>query len=210
VLYALSGLRALKGDFDEARRLARESGSIDADLGRTVYAAMGPAEMLGHIEMLAGDPAASERELLRGYETLEHLGEKYCLSTLAAMLGHAICEQGRFDEADEFTRVSEELASRDDLASQVLWHCARGRIRAGQGKYEEAEQLARAGVRLAEQTDHVVMRAESLCDLAEVLGQVGRVGDATELLDEAARLNTQKGNIAAQARTSGLRRGLEQ
>ena len=55
--------------------------------------------MLAIVEMLAGDPAAAEREIRPECEMLEGMGETYFLSTMAAMLARAVQEQGRDEEA---------------------------------------------------------------------------------------------------------------
>ena len=85
----LAGLHAMRGDFDEARRLYARAVTIYDDLGlefrRAARSLVG-----GEIETLAGDPAAAERELRRGYDTLERMGERGLRSTLAAFLARAI------------------------------------------------------------------------------------------------------------------------
>ena len=59
------------------------------------------------VELLAGDPAAAERVARAGYESLAQLGEKGYLSGLAPRLARAICLQGRYQEAEHFTRAGE-------------------------------------------------------------------------------------------------------
>jgi len=51
----------MAGDLTQARTLVEESAVIDEDLGREVVAAQGRAEMLGRIEMLAGNWTAAAR-----------------------------------------------------------------------------------------------------------------------------------------------------
>lgn len=62
----------------------------------------------GNAELFAGDPVAAERELRRGPEVLERMGEKSALSTVVAVLSQAAHEQGRFEEAE---RLSESPGS---------------------------------------------------------------------------------------------------
>src|SRR4029450_13135362 len=64
------------------------------------------------------------------------MGEKGFLSTVAAELAQALYEQGRYDEAERFTHVSEELGPLDALATQVE------RGTGGQGPREEGRPRA--------------------------------------------------------------------
>ena len=79
-------------------------------------------------------------------------------STTAAYLAQAVYAQGRDDDAGRYTQISEELASRDDLLTQVIWRSVRAGLLARQGRIEEAEALAREAVTMAESTDFVTTR----------------------------------------------------
>jgi tetratricopeptide (TPR) repeat protein len=78
-----------------------------------VQAAIARCERIlsGYVELLAGDPGAAERELRGDHEALEVMGERNCISTTEAFLAEALYQQGRLDEADRFTRMSEEVAA---------------------------------------------------------------------------------------------------
>ena len=56
------------------------------------------AQYAGLVEMLAGDPAAAERELRTGMDELERMGEQGVLASVAASLARAVYEQGRGDD----------------------------------------------------------------------------------------------------------------
>ncbi len=143
VMSLLSELRAMRGDFAVARDLYTHARLMLADLGRSVAAASTSQQSCG-VEMLAGDPAAAERELRRDYAELEEMGEKYFLSTAAGELARAVYAQGRYAEAEELTRTAEELSAADDLTSQALWRSVRAKALAQRGLGQEAEQLAQA------------------------------------------------------------------
>lgn len=199
---ALAGLAAMEGRFDEARELLELDRAIIEDMGLRVTAAVA-SEIWGIVEMLAGDPAAAERRLLEGYEILEAMGEKSGLSTLAAMLAHAVDAQGRHDEAYRFTEVSEESAPEEDRSANVYWLAARAKLLARRGDPSEGETLARKALGLAEPTDFLNMRGQVLMDLAEVLRLDDRAGDAAEAVAEAVELYELKGNrVAADAARS--------
>lgn len=89
------------------------------------------------------------------------------------------------DEAIEFSRVSEELASPDDVISQSLWRSARGMALAASGQPDEGERLARHGVELADRTDSPEVRGDARTYLAEVLERSGQLDGARDALVQA-------------------------
>jgi class 3 adenylate cyclase/tetratricopeptide (TPR) repeat protein len=200
---SLAGLQAMLGSFDEARALYRRQCEILDDLGLRYSLAAGTI-LYARIEMAAGDPAAAERELRSGYETLEEMGERGVLSTLAAYLADAIYAQGRWEEADRYTRVSEGFATLDDVASQVWWRATRARALARRGDHHEAEAVVREALALAEPTDDLYMRGHVLLDAAEALCLGGRDGEATSLVEEAIGVFTAKGDVVSAARAREL------
>jgi class 3 adenylate cyclase/tetratricopeptide (TPR) repeat protein len=200
LLGTLAGLEAMRGSFDDARGLYARQQSMHEDLGRP-YSFAAATIMAGRIEMLAGEPAAAEAELRRGYAILEGMGELGVLSTLAAYLADAVYAQGRYDEAEHLTRVSEEAATSDDIASHVWWRVTRARVLAQRGMNEEAEQIGSEALALAEVTDDLFMRGRALTDLAEVR-RLGKAADGSvPLLQEALRLFEAKGDTVSAGRT---------
>ena len=193
---ALAGLVAMEGRFDEARELLELDRTIIEDMGLRVTAAVA-SEIWGIVEMLAGRPAAAERKLREGYGILEGMGEKSGLSTLAAMLAHAVYAQGRYDEAYRFTEISEESAPEEDRSANVYWLAARAKLLARRAQPVEGEGLARKALRLAEPTDFLNMRAQAHIDLGEVLRLAGRANEAAAAVGEAAELYEKKGNTVS-------------
>jgi tetratricopeptide (TPR) repeat protein len=206
-LRALGTMRAMEGDFDEARELVGRARTMLEDLGLRLRAAF-VSETLGFIERLAGDDAAAERVLREGYEVIERVHERGYLSTLAAVLAHTLVAQGRDDEAEGFTKVSEETAAEDDLSSQILWRSARARLLARRGALAEARDLIERAVLIADSTDDINMRADTLLDLSEVYGAAGRVGEAADAARHALDLYQRKGNrvsvVAVEAKLAAL------
>jgi tetratricopeptide (TPR) repeat protein len=197
VLHALSSLHAMKGDFEEARRLLDAGDEILGELGG-LHAAVSQEEAL--VEMLAGQPQAAEERLRTGYERLEKMGEKALLATTAAMLAQAVYAQGRHDEAEELCRASEEAAAANDLSAQVTWRGVCAKLRAEHGLTDDAEALAREAVRLAEPTDFLTIRADALLDLAAVLRHGGRSSEADESIRAALELYKEKGDVVSAER----------
>ena len=75
---------------------------------------------------------------------------------------------------------------------------------ARRGQLEEAEALAREGVAVAADSEFVVLHADVLLDLAEVLELARRPQEAREATAEAVSIYERKGNVAAARRARGL------
>jgi hypothetical protein len=97
--------------------------------------------MSGWTEILAGDPAAAERDLRWGVEKLREIGELNWLSTTAAMLSEALYEQGRLEEAERFVKVSQDAAGSEDIFSQVLLRTVRAKVMGGLERPNDSELL---------------------------------------------------------------------
>jgi len=82
----------------------------------------------------------------------------------------------------------------------VQWRSVRAKLLARQGELERAEALAREAVALAAETDFLVLRADALMDLAEVLRAAGRDDEAVPCVEQALELDEQKGNIVGAER----------
>jgi hypothetical protein len=194
---------AMRGQFETARTLIAEEVAGHEELGKTLWATIAAAMGLGAIELLAGDPAAAERHLRRGYGVSEDAGDTGNLSYLAALLAEAVDAQGRHAEAEHYTRISEEAAAPDDYASQILWRSVRAKAIAREDT-GGAEQLARAAVTLAADTDDIDQRGDSFMALAEVLLLAERPGEAVPVIEEALRLFELKGNVVSARKPRAL------
>jgi class 3 adenylate cyclase/tetratricopeptide (TPR) repeat protein len=201
LLSSVAGLRAMQGDFAEARRLYSEARAIYDELGLSSLRAM-RSLVPASIEMLAGNPDAAERELRWGYDTLATMGERGIRSTLAAFLAEVLYAQGRLDEAEGLSRVSEEAAAEDDLVTQTIWRTARAKVLARRGDVETAERLADEAKALAEGTDFPDLQATAFLALAEVLRASGETTEAEPLIEAARATYRRKGNVVAADRTA--------
>jgi predicted ATPase/class 3 adenylate cyclase len=188
-----AALEAMRGEFRVARELLAKGRQALADLGFTLLVAMS-AQEAHYVERLAGDLAAATAILRKSYDELESMGERAYLSTAAALLAHMLHAQDDLDEAERFTRVSEDAAAPEDVFSQLLWRSARAKIRAHRGELAEAEALAREAVELANKTDMLNTQGDTLADLSEVLSLAHRPVEAAAVLKQAANRFEQKGN----------------
>ena len=196
-LHPLGLLHAMTGDFVLARRLIRDGNEILRDLGRMESAVSHHESM---VEMLAGRPGEAELRLRPGYETLDRMGERALLATTAALLAQAVYAQERIDEAEELCAVSEEIAAPEDLTTQVVCRSVLGKVRACRGDFARATALGEEAVRLAEPTDLLVIRADALLDLAEVMAMAGTPVDAGSAARRALELYERKGNLVSASR----------
>jgi class 3 adenylate cyclase/tetratricopeptide (TPR) repeat protein len=203
-LQGLRGLaQAMQGDFESARKLIAERIAAQESFGNTFAAKLATAD-LGVVELLAGDLAAAAEHLARSCEALEEAGQAALLSTTAAQLAEVLYRQGRFEEAEHYTRISEEASPPDDYISQILWRSVRAKAIASEGRLSEGEELAREALALAGDTDHIDVRGDVLMALAEVLRVGERPDEAGALIQEALRLYEQKGNVVSASRARSL------
>jgi tetratricopeptide (TPR) repeat protein len=207
VMSLLSELRAMQGDFAAARDLYTRARLMLEEFGRSVVAAS-TSQQSCRVELLARDPAAAERELRRDFGVLEEMGERYFLSTAAGELARAVYAQGRYAEAEELTRLAEELSGDDDLTSQALWRSVRAKALARRNLEVDAEKLARQAVALLEGTDALILQADALEDMAEVLELAGGNG-ARECLNEALNHLERKEDIVSVVRVRASLRALD-
>ena len=147
----LSVLHAMRGSFDEARELYKQQRLILEGLGRNV-AALTTSINSARVELLAGDPAAAEREARRDFDALGALQETYFRSTVAGMLARALYEGERFAEAQAVAEEARALTADDDFESQVLWRGVTARLLARAGRAGEALELTESQLRLAAET----------------------------------------------------------
>jgi class 3 adenylate cyclase/tetratricopeptide (TPR) repeat protein len=204
VLLARAHLLAATGQFDAARasalqaRASAEEYGLDTSHGGFVA---------GHIELLAGDPAAAERELRRVCEHYEQVEEFGFLSSVAPYLVDAVLAQGRDEEALLLTERwrADRLTVPEDADAQTQWRRVRAKVLARRGELEEAERIGREAVAIASAAADVLeWRAEALAGLAEVLEIADRRQESRAVLDEAIRLYEAKGNIVEARRLRGL------
>ncbi len=194
----LAVLEAMMGRLEEARRLYTDTTRILEDRGLTTLLAslrMYP----GMVELIAGDYESAERELRLGYDELAAVGHSAFLSTTAAFLAKPLYELGRHEQALEMTQASDDAASPDDIASQVIWRGTRAKILAQRGEAATATELANEAVELLRETDLVNTRADAYSDLAETMRLLGRDDEAAAAHARALELYAEKGNIASAA-----------
>jgi ATP/maltotriose-dependent transcriptional regulator MalT len=128
------------------------------------------------------------------------MGEKVLLATTMALLAQAVYAQGRLDEAVDLCRAGEATAAPEDLTTQVVCRSVRAKICARHGEGAQAASLGEEAVRLAEPSDLLVIHADALLDLADVMATWGRLDEAEAAARRGLELYERKGNLVSAAR----------
>jgi tetratricopeptide (TPR) repeat protein len=201
LLVWLGGLEAMRGSFSEARELVDQAGQRYEQLGLDADTYL---RLRGAVEMFAGSPDLAEQALRRSCMALEQHGQTAVLATRAADLGNAICEQGRYEEAETWIRLARESAGSDDLDAAFVWRYVHAKILTRVGAINEAEQLAREAFDLVVRTDALNRHGDSLLALAEILHVQGSEDEALHNIRRALRLYEQKGNVVSAERAKAM------
>jgi tetratricopeptide (TPR) repeat protein len=185
----------------------RSANSITSDLGESLTQA---ADCITQalIEVIDDNLETAEELLRSGYRQLEEMGGTRPRASVAASLARVVYLRGRSDEAEELTRLCEQITPPDQLDAQVRWRSVRA-VTVARSEPEEAERLAKEAVRLADKTDQPDVQAEARIDLAEVLRLGGRRREAARELERAIDLYRAKGNEVGEGNASRLLRALE-
>ncbi len=200
VLSVLANLEAMQGHEARAAELMERWHHAVEELGDTVWLS---TINFGFVTV-ADDPVAAERELRRGYEALRKVGEKSHFSAVTGSLARAVCAQGRYEEADQLSRESEQAARANDIHSHIVWRTVRATVLANRGELDAAETLAREAVAFAAGSDFLDSHGDALTDLAAVLVIADRPSEARSALERAVGLYELKGNALSAARTRAL------
>ena len=204
ILSSLAVLRAMGGDFDEARTLYRRGKTMLDELGGGVDAASTSIDS-HRVELLAGDVDAAVGELQRDYDTLIALDEAFFRSSIAGFLAGALVQAGELDEAVRYSEVAEGIGEADDLQTQVPWRLARGIAFARRGKEEIGRALVEQAVELARVSEFPMLHAEALVALGTLRLELGDPQSLSEPpLREALALFEAKGDEVSAARIREL------
>jgi class 3 adenylate cyclase/tetratricopeptide (TPR) repeat protein len=201
---SLSGLLAMRGDFDEARRMFRDAAATSEEFGlrfrRATQSFVG-----AQIELLAGDPAAAARELHASSEALDEMGAATSATTHRALLAEALARLGRLDEAAGVANRVAADAPADEVITHVLWRAALARVRAREGSTREAVELATEARRRLGDAEFPQLCIAALLAAAEAASAADETGEAEGLLAEARRIAEAKGAVASIAQLAAVR-----
>jgi tetratricopeptide (TPR) repeat protein len=187
----------MSGRPDKARELIAQAVRVAEDLGDQLMLGFNRGFVAGPAEELAGDLPAAEAELREAHDLLERIGGHGYRSSVAGLLASVLYRQGRYQEAERFVTVCQELTARDDVLAGAQWRAEQAKLLAQRGETKEAERLAQDAVQIMEATDMPDLQAYTYMSLAEVLRLAGQMEDAAAAVQEAIRRYGAKGNVAA-------------
>jgi tetratricopeptide (TPR) repeat protein len=202
LLGCLASLKAIQGKLSEARELidrARPFVDEPAHMSRQYVVPF----HWGWTELLVGDAQAAERALRPTLEPLEAIGETSAYSAIVALLAEAVYRQGRYQEAEELTRRSEQASHLNDVYANIAWRPVRAKALARRGEFDAAESLMAETLAYAAESDFLNAHGDALLGLAEVLDLAGRPREAVPPVEQAIALFERKENVvwAGRART---------
>jgi class 3 adenylate cyclase/tetratricopeptide (TPR) repeat protein len=189
---ALARNAAMKGEFEEARRLVAAGRQVLADAGIIVGHAS-TALVASFVEEAAGDLKAAELLAREGIEELEELDERPYSSTLAAVLAHCLLDLHRDDDALEWARFARDRSPAGDVTNFLAADAVEGCVLARRGEVEAGLALAADAAKRADRTDFWDPRTELHEILGEVLVHAGRLDEARAELELALEICEQKG-----------------
>jgi tetratricopeptide (TPR) repeat protein len=204
-LEILAALKVRNGEVAEGRELYKEADRLYRELGMKYREAVN-WQCWGHSELATGDFARAEETFRTSILQFEEMGDHWYAGATLAHLAHALCAQGRYEEAASTLDRSAELL--DDRTSSLA-PSARARILAARGETAAALEFAREGVARAVGQHWPEGHAQVLVSLAEVERRAGRPAEEAAALREALELYQRKGIKPAvervQARLDELR-----
>ena len=189
--------RALQGDLEGGRADMATGRSLIREYGAGMYVA-GSAQENAQLELEAGNPAAAELAARESFEL--YMRDAGHAASAALLVGRALVDQGRFDEASRFAQIGKEDSETGDASHESEWRAVEARVLAARGELETAETLARDAVGLAAGTDYLEFHAHACLALADVLAKANRYDEAASELHEAIRLYEQKESVLAAER----------
>jgi tetratricopeptide (TPR) repeat protein len=194
VLMARAYARALAGDATGARKHANRARSIHGDMGLLAHLAR-TESVLGLIELLVDDLPAAERGLRRAYDVLNEGRETGFLSTVASILAEVLCERGNDADAASTARHAIDLSSPDDVDPHARSTGVLAVVAARAGDLDAAVELARGAVDVCRDTDLLMIQADALRRLGEVLKAAGRDDESARAFTDALDAYERKGNV---------------
>jgi class 3 adenylate cyclase/tetratricopeptide (TPR) repeat protein len=195
----LGTLLAIQGEEDTGRELLEEARAIFTEMGHDEAVGVLPFST-GPLELRAGNAEAAEREIRAGFELLYGRGERGRASSLAALLGTALVDLGRIDEAAEYVDVARGLLPGGDASGEALTTMTRARVLARRGELEDAVRLSRKAVEIAAGIQELLTLPDLLLWQAEVLELAAQRAEAAVALQRAAEAASRKGDLVDERR----------
>lgn len=198
VLSELAILRAMLGEFDDARALLERARGLAFEQMRGRSPMLILALAGASMEREAGELDAEEHELEVALELARDGRLRDTTAQTAARLSLAVVRRDPA-RAEQLASLSREEAPAQSVAAQALWRTATARSKTSSNPDGEAGALATDALRFVP-TEMPNLRADLLVELAEILWADEDATGATRATGEAIELYERKGNLVAAAR----------
>ncbi|MCD9032269.1 protein kinase [Luteimonas sp. Y-2-2-4F] len=174
----LAGVRALRGDFDEAaEHLAQALALLRATGNRGELAAT--ENELGLLEEERGDHRAALDAYRRALAAWEASGDAHGVAETLNHIGFAHFQLGAYDSAQAFWgQAADAYAALGDLTGDVRTTQNLGLLDVARGRWDEARERLQRSLQAAEAQQMVEEAAVSRRNLAELALWQGRIDDA--------------------------------
>jgi predicted ATPase/DNA-binding SARP family transcriptional activator len=209
MLQQLACLYAYAGRFGAARDARARGRAVIIRLGAKWTLALLSIHS-GMIELTAGDAIAAERELARGREALDAMGDRRYGSMITSLLAEALYAQGCLDEAWQMTEETADAAPADDVEPQARYRAVRAKILAHRGQHQAATRLGDEAVALIRPTSRAALLAEMLIGQAEIARLAGAPARSALILQQALQIYQQRGAAPLADRVRSMLAGLDQ
>jgi len=197
-------LEAMRGGFDRARELYTSGRAVLSEVGGSVLAASTALDS-STVELLAGNPAAAVRDLVRDAEVLEAMGERYLLSTMDAVRAQALLALGRVDEAEAACAKAERGSAGDDVETLALVRTVRAQLHLLAGRVDWAAAAVESAAELLRGAEAPNIVADAAVVSARVAAARGDRDAADRELARAIALYRVKGNDVSEQRAADVR-----
>jgi class 3 adenylate cyclase len=187
-------MHAMSGRFDQARAVGADTRRHLAEVGQTLWLAT-LAQSTGHVEELAGDLDAAEREYEGSCLALEALGESAYLSTVAGLHGRLLARRGKWASAERALGLARTHGAHDDAMTQTLVLQAEALMAAAAGQPDVARAAAAGAVEIFANSDLADDAAEASVVAADVERILGDQAAERAHLQHAMPLFESKGNV---------------
>ena len=189
-----AGLLAMMGLAEESRRESRRALHVWDEVA-TPRQRYPTYEILGQSERFLGRSDTAERIYDEAIAQLSASGESAFNSTLLGLRALALCDLGRFQEANEDARRSRDLGAEDDWATQMAWRTALARIESHRGENDAALALTEDAIDIGARTDDIVERGEANEVKGTIFTAMGRPDKAKEAFEASLSLFERKGVV---------------
>jgi hypothetical protein len=201
-------MHAMCGRFDQARAIGADARQHLAQVGHGLFLA-NLAQSTGHVEELAGDLDAAEREYARSCADLQALGESSYLSTVAGLYARLLARRGKPAQAEAALELARTHGSPDDAATQSLVRQAEALLAAAAGQADPARAAAADGVQCEPGDESPDSAGEAFLTAAEIERAFGNTSEERAQLVQARALFEAKGNLVRTHQVSSRLRELE-